>query len=347
MEFTAQQIAMWLDGVLVGEPQAIVNKLNKIEEGEPGGLSFLSNPKYNQYLYTTQSSVVIINKSFVPEKPVKATLIKVEDAYTAFAKILQQYDNARRASKKGISPQAFIDPTAKIGQDVYIGEFAYIGPGAIVGDGAKIYQQCYVGDQVKIGKNTYLYPGVKIMHECIIGNECTLHAGVVIGADGFGFAPQFEDDFRKVPQIGNVIIEDRVDVGANTTIDRATMGSTIIRRGVKLDNLVQIAHNVEIGENTVMASMAGVSGSTKIGKNCMFGGKVGVAGHLEVADGVKIGAMSGIASSILTPNSVESGVPSFTHKSFLQSSVYFRKLPGMAAQIKELEKRIAQLTAEK
>lgn len=343
MEFTAQQIASFLNGEIIGDPNSVVNKLNKIEEGEKGGLSFLSNPKYNHFIYDTKASVVIVNKNFEPEKEINATIIKVEDAYCAFATVLQTYEKARQEQKVGISKQAFIDPTAKIGKSVYIGEFVFIGANAVIGDSTKIFPQAYIGDSVKIGNDCYIYPGAKVLHECVIGNQCTLHAGAVIGSDGFGFAPQQDEDFRKVPQIGNVVLEDRVDIGANTTIDRATMGSTIIRRGVKLDNLVQIAHNVEIGENTVMASMCGVSGSSKIGKNCMFGGQVGIAGHINIADGVKLAAMSGVASSINTPNSVEMGAPSFGHKPFLHSYVYFRKLPELAAKIKALEKELSIL----
>lgn len=343
MKFTAQQIASFLDGEIIGNPNAVISKLNKIEEGEEGGLSFLSNPKYNHFIYDTKASIVIVNNSFEPEKETNATLIKVEDAYGAFATVLQTYEKARQDQKTGVSKLAHIDSSAKIGKNVYIAEFVYIGANAVIGDGVRIYPQSYIGDGVKVGNDCFIHPGAKIMHECVIGNECTLHAGAIIGSDGFGFAPQQDDDFRKVPQIGNVILEDRVDIGANTTIDRATMGSTIIRRGVKLDNLVQIAHNVEIGENTVMASMCGVSGSTKIGKNCMFGGQVGIAGHLTIADGVKLAAMSGVASSILKPNSVEMGAPSFGHKPFLLSYVYFRKLPELASKIKSLEKEISRL----
>jgi UDP-3-O-[3-hydroxymyristoyl] glucosamine N-acyltransferase len=346
MEFTAEQIASWLNGEVVGDPSSVVNTLNKIEEGQKGGLSFLSNPKYNHYLYETDASVVIVNDSFIPENPVRATLIKVKDAYSAFATVLQSYEMARKEQKKGVSKLAFIHETATIGTNVYIGEFVFIGAEATIGNGTKIYPQAYIGDKVTIGENTYILPGAKIMHECIIGNECTIHAGAVIGSDGFGFAPQKDDDFRKIPQIGNVILEDRVDIGANTTIDRATMGSTIIRRGVKLDNLVQIAHNVEIGENTVMASMGGISGSTKIGKNCMFGGQIGIAGHLEIADGVKLAAMAGVAASIKEPNTVEMGAPSFGHKPFLQSYVYFRKLPDLAARINKLEKDLAKINSD-
>ncbi len=343
MEFSAEQIALWLDGEIVGNPAVTVSKLNKIEEGEEGGLSFLSNPKYNHFLYETKASVVIVDNSFVPEKKFTSTLIKVDDAYAAFAIVLQAYEEARKQKKHGISKLAFVDENSTIGNDVYIGEFVYVGSGAVIGDNARLYPQSYIGDNVKIGEETSLYPGAKIMHDCIIGNNCTIHAGAVIGADGFGFAPQKENDYKKVPQIGNVILEDWVDIGANATVDRATMGSTIIRRGVKLDNMVQIAHNVEVGENTVMASMTGVSGSTKIGKNCMFGGQIGIAGHLEIADGVKLAAQTGVAANIKTEGSVQMGSPAFSHKSFLQSYVYFRKLPDISATIVSLEDRVTEL----
>ena len=342
MDFTAEQIAMWLNGEIIGDPNAIVNTLSKIEEGKNGSLSFLSNPAYNHYIYDTEASVVIVNDNFVPEKEMKTTMIKVEDAYSSFAMILTKYDEARRSMKQGISPAAHISESATIGKDVYIGEFVFVGMNAVIGDGVKLYPQTYVGDEASIGKDTILLPGSKVLHDCIIGDECTLHEGVIIGSDGFGFAPQQNDDFRKIPQIGNVILENRVDIGANSVVDRATMGSTIIRRGVKLDNLVQIAHNVEVGENTVMAAQGGVSGSTKIGKNCMFGGKIGIAGHLEIADGVKLAATSGVAASIKEPNSVQMGAPSFNHKSFLQSYVYFRRLPKLADRISKLEKAMKE-----
>ena len=343
MDFSAEQIALWLDGEIIGDPTVSVSKLNKIEEGEAGGLSFLSNPKYSHFLYETKASIVIVNSSFEPEKEIKATLIKVEDAYGAFAIVLQAYEEARKQKKMGISKLAFISEDAAIGDDVYIGEFVYVGSGAVIEDNVKLYPQTYIGDNVIIREGTTLNPGAKVMHECIIGKNCTIHAGAVIGADGFGFAPQKDDDYKKVPQIGNVILEDWVDVGANATIDRATMGSTIIRRGVKLDNMVQIAHNVEVGENTVMASMTGVSGSTKIGKNCMFGGQIGIAGHLEIADGVKLAAQTGVAANIKTEGSVQMGSPAFSHKSFLQSYVHFRKLPKIIATISTLEKTVKEL----
>ena len=343
MEFTAGQIASWIKGEVIGDPETKVLKLSKIEEGEEGSLSFLSNPIYNHYLYTTEASVVIVNSSLILEKEVKTTMIKVEDAYAAFALLLNAYSEAREMKRTGVSPQAFIHETANVGENVYIGEFAYIGPDAVIGDDCKIFPQAYIGDNVKIGHDCRIYPGAKILFDCIIGNECTIHAGVVIGADGFGFAPNNGEDYQKIAQIGNVILEDRIEVGANTTIDRATMGSTIIRRGVKLDNLVQIAHNVEIGENTVIAAQTGIAGSTKIGKNCMFGGQVAIAGHIEIADGVKLAATSGVASSIKKENDVQMGAPSFGHKSFLQSYVFFRRLPKLAERISILEKSVKEL----
>ena len=345
MEFTAGQIASWIKGEVIGDPETKVLTLSKIEEGKEGSLSFLSNPIYNHYLYTTEASVVIVNNSLVLEKDkeVKAVMIRVEDSYTAFAQLLNAYSEAREMKHTGISPQAFVSESAKLGENVYVGEFAYIGPDAVIGDDCKIYPQAYIGENVKLGTNCRVYPGAKVMFDCVLGDDCTLHAGTVIGADGFGFAPQTGEDYQKIAQIGNVIIEDRVEIGANATIDRATMGSTIIRRGVKIDNLVQIAHNVEVGENTVIAAQTGISGSTKIGKNCMFGGQVGIAGHLEIADGVKLAATSGVASSIKTPNDVQMGAPSFGHKSFLQSYVYFRKLPKLSQKINDLEKELKAL----
>ena len=272
MKFTAQQIAELLKGSVEGNPQVEVSGLSKIEEGKPGTLSFLANPKYNAYIYTTKASIVIVNSAFEAENPVEATLIRVADAYKSFASLLEIYNQIVN-DKKGIEQPSFIDPSATIGKDVYIGAFAYIGKNSVVGDGVKIYPQCYVGDNVVIKDNTTLFAGCRVYSFCQIGKECNLHAGVIIGADGFGFAPNEQNNYKKVPQIGNVIIEDYVEVGAGTTIDRATLGSTIIRKGVKLDNLIQIAHNVEIGETTVIAAQTGVAGSTKIGKNCMIGGK--------------------------------------------------------------------------
>ena len=305
-------------------------------------MSFLANPKYEHYLYDTKSSVVLVNKSFVPSEKVVATLIKVENSYEAFASLLRLVDQAR-PRKKGIHSTAIIEATAKIGSDVFIGPYAYIGENCVIGDGCSVYPQVYIGDNTKLGNNCTINPGVKIYHDCIIGEGCTIHAGTVIGSDGFGFAPQSDNEFMKIPQLGNVIIEDHVEIGANVTIDRATMGSTIIRKGVKLDNLIQIGHNVEVGENTVMAGQTGIAGSTKIGKNCMFGGQVGISGHLKIADGTKIGAQGGILGDIKEENTVILGSPAIELKQFLKSSVIFKKLPEMKIKIDSLEKEIESL----
>jgi len=303
MEFNAATIAGFLNGDIVGDPEIKVNTIARIEEGHPGALSFLANPRYEHYLYTTGSSIVIVNRSFVASSNVKATLIKVEDAYKSFASLLQMVDQAR-PRKKGVHDTAIIEATATVGLNVYIGPYAYVGENCMIGDECSIYPHVYIGDNTRIGNKSTLNPGVKIYHDCIIGENCTIHAGSVIGSDGFGFAPQSDNEFMKIPQLGNVIIEDNVEIGSNVCIDRATMGSTIIRRGVKLDNLIQIGHNVEIGENTVMAGQTGVSGSSKVGRNCMFGGQVGLSGHLKVADGTKIGAQSGIPNDVKKENSV-------------------------------------------
>jgi UDP-3-O-[3-hydroxymyristoyl] glucosamine N-acyltransferase len=343
MKFTAKQIAGFINGKVDGDKSATVNTLAKIEEGEEGAISFLANPKYQHFIYETKSSIVIVNKDFVAEKPLTTTIIRVDDAYASFAKVINAYDEAKKSSLKGISPNAFIHKSAKIGKNAYVGDFAYVGANSVIGKDAKIYPNSYVGINVKIGDNVLMHPGVKIMDECVIGHNCTFQAGAVIGSDGFGFAPQQSKNYERVAQIGNVIIEDNVDIGANTTVDRATMGSTIIRKGVKLDNLIQVAHNVEIGENTVMASQTGISGSSKIGENCMFGGQVGIAGHLKIADGVKLAAKSGVASDIPKENNVLMGAPAFEHKPFLQAYVYFRKLPELNKKISKLESKIKEL----
>ncbi|MCJ7446729.1 MAG: UDP-3-O-(3-hydroxymyristoyl)glucosamine N-acyltransferase [Bacteroidales bacterium] len=342
MEFTAAIIAGFLKGEIEGNPETVVYTVAKIEEGQEGALSFLANPKYEQYLYTTRSSVVLVNKSFVPSTSVKVTLIRVDDAYEAFASLLRLVDQSR-PRKKGIHPTAVIEPTAKIGSDVYIGPYSYIGENCYLGNGCAIYPHVYVGDNTRIGKNSTLNPGVKIYHDCVLGENCTIHAGTVIGSDGFGFAPQSETEFMKIPQIGNVVIEDNVEIGANVAIDRATMGSTIIRRGVKLDNLIQIGHNVEVGENTVIAGQTGIAGSTKIGKNCMFGGQVGIVGHLKIADGTKIGAQSGVPGDIKKENSILTGSPAIEHRDFLRSSIIFRKLPDLKMKVDNLEKDLVSL----
>jgi UDP-3-O-[3-hydroxymyristoyl] glucosamine N-acyltransferase len=339
MEFTAQQIADLLQGQVDGDPGAKVSRLSKIEEGTPGSLSFLANPAYTPHIYKTAASVVIVNRDFQADSPITATLVRVENAYQSFAKLLEVYNTISR-DKKGVESNAFIDSSATIGKDVYVGGLAYIGKNVKIGDNAKIYPHCYVGDNVTIGANTTLFPGVKVYSDCEIGKDCTFHAGVIIGSDGFGFQPQGES-YQKVAQIGNVIIEDRVEIGANTTIDRATIGSTIIRKGVKLDNLIQIAHNVEVGENTVIAAQTGVAGSTKIGKNCMIGGQVGIVGHITIADDVKIAAQSGVAGAITKQGEILQGSPAFGIGDYKRTYVLFRKLPDMEARLRELEQKLS------
>lgn len=342
MEFNAAAIAGFLKGEIVGDPEIKVNTIAKIEEGHPGALSFLANPKYEHYLYSTKSSIVLVNKSFEPTAKVEATLIKVENAYESFASLLQLIDQSR-PRKKGVHPSAIIEPSAIVGANIYIGPFVYVGENCVIGDGCSIYPHVYIGDRTQLGEKCTINAGVKIYHECVIGNNCVIHAGSVIGSDGFGFAPQSETEFMKIPQLGNVVIEDNVEIGANVAIDRATMGSTIIRKGVKLDNLIQIGHNVEVGENTVMAGQTGVAGSSKIGKNCMFAGQVGIAGHLKIADGTKIGAQSGIPGDVKKENSVLLGYPAMDHRDYLRSSIIFRKLPEMKTKIEELEKQVELL----
>jgi UDP-3-O-[3-hydroxymyristoyl] glucosamine N-acyltransferase len=342
MEFTAATIAGFLKGVIEGNPDIKVNTIAKIEEGQPGALSFLANPKYEHFIYETKSSIVLVNKSFVPSARIEATLIKVENSYEAFASLLRLVDQAR-PRKKGIHTTAIIEATAKVGSDVFIGPYTYVGENCIIGDGCSIYPHVYIGDNTKLGNNCTINPGVKIYHDCILGEGCIIHAGTVIGSDGFGFAPQSESEFMKIPQLGNVVLEDHVEIGANVAIDRATMGSTIIRKGVKLDNLIQIAHNVEVGENSVMAAQTGISGSTKVGKNCMFGGQVGLAGHLKIANGTKIGAQGGILGDVKEENTAIIGSPAIEVKQFLRSSVIFKKLPEMKLKIDSLEKEIESL----
>jgi UDP-3-O-[3-hydroxymyristoyl] glucosamine N-acyltransferase len=342
MEFNAATIAGFLKGEIVGDPEIIVNTIAKIEEGYPGALSFLANPKYEHYLYTTKSSVVLVNRSFIPTAKVEATLIRVENAYESFASLLQMVDQAR-PRKKGIHPSAIIEKTAAVGKGVYIGPFVYVGENCFVGDDCSLYPNVYLGDNTRLGRKCTLNPGVKIYHDCILGDNCVIHAGTVIGSDGFGFAPQSDSEFMKIPQIGNVIIEDNVEIGANVAIDRATMGSTIIRKGVKLDNLIQIGHNVEIGENTVMAGQTGVAGSAKVGKNCMIGGQVGIVGHLRIADGTKIGAQSGLPGDVKKENTTLLGTPAIDHRNYLRSSVVFRNLPDLKTKVDELEKQVELL----
>jgi UDP-3-O-[3-hydroxymyristoyl] glucosamine N-acyltransferase len=339
MEFTARQIADLLNGTIEGDSEAKVSRLSKIEEGMPGSLTFLANPAYTPYIYQTRASITIVNTDFEATQPVSSTLIRVPNAHLAFAKLLEVYNQVRR-DKKGVEENAFMDPSSSEGSDVYRGSFSYIGKNVTIGNRVKIYPQVYIGDNCVIGDDTTLFQGVKIYSDCVIGKWCTIHSGTVIGADGFGFQPNSENNYSKVPQIGNVIIEDHVDIGSNTSIDRATLGSTIIRKGVKLDNLIQIAHNVEIGENTVIAGQTGVAGSAKIGKNCMIGGQVGIVGHITIADGVKIAAQSGIGASITKENEIVQGSPAFNIGEYKRTYVVFRKLP-------EIEKRIAELEKER
>jgi UDP-3-O-[3-hydroxymyristoyl] glucosamine N-acyltransferase len=343
MNFTAKVIAEYLRGTVEGNPEAVINDVARIEEGRPGALSFLANPKYEKHIYDSRSSVIIVNNDFKPEKPVSATLVRVDNAYDAFASLLRLYEESK-PRKTGINKHAAISESAELGENVYIGEFAVIGENVVIASNVMIHPQVYIGDNVKIGSNTILYPGVKVYHDCMIGNSCIIHSGAVIGGDGFGFAPAEENNYNKVPQLGNVLIEDDVEIGANTTVDRATMGSTILRRGVKLDNLIMVAHNVELGENTVIAAQTGISGSTKVGSNCLMGGQVGLAGHLVIANGVKIGAQAGIGSSIKKENSVIMGSPAFNLTSFYKSYAVFRKLPELRQQVIDIDMELKELT---
>ena len=343
MEFSAKQIADLLKGKVEGDPGAKINQLSKIEEGVPNSLSFLSNSLYTPHLYTTNASIVIVAKDLVLEKKVKntCTLIRVDDPRNGFGKLLETYNKIKN-NKTGIEQPSSISKTAKLGKDIYVGAFTYIGENVKIGKNVKLFPNVFIGDNVVIGDNTILFAGVKVYSDCLIGKNCILHSGVVVGSDGFGFAPG-ENSYHKVPHIGNVIIEDDVEVGANTAIDRATLGSTILRKGVKLDNLIQIAHNVEIGENTVIAGLTGVAGSTKVGKNCMIGAQVGIVGHITVANGVKIAGQSGIGKSITKEGEIVQGSPAFPISDYRRSYVMFRKLPEIQNQINELEKILSEL----
>lgn len=337
MKFTASQIAGILEGEVQGNPETTVYTLAKIEEGEAGSLTFLANPKYIPYLYTTKSSITIVNKDFTPEKEYTTTLIKVDDAYQSFTKLLTYYDQVKN-DKSGIEQPVYIDESSSYGENIYLGAFSYIGKNVTIGKNAKIYPNVYISDNVTIGDNVSLFSGAKICSDSIIGDNCVIHTGVIIGSDGFGFSPNADGTFTKIPQIGNVILEDNVDVGAGTTIDRATMGSTIIKKGVKLDNQIQIAHNVEIGENTVIAAQTGIAGSTKIGKNCMIGGQVGIVGHISIGDNVRIQAQSGIGKNI-KDNEVLQGSPAMNYGDFNKSYVHFRNLPKIVKGINNIEKK--------
>ncbi len=344
MEFTAKQIAELIQGRIEGDENAVVNTFAKIEEGKKGAISFLSNPKYTHYVYDTESSVVLIDEEVELEKPTNATLIRVKNAYDCVAKLLQMYD-AMKPKKSGIDPLAFISPKAKVGENCYIGAFAYIGDGVEIGDGCQIYPHAVIYDNAIVGNNCIIYPNVSIYHDCRLGNNVTIHSGSVIGADGFGFAPT-PDGFDKIPQIGIVTIEDNVEIGANTCIDRSTMGSTYIRKGAKLDNLIQVAHNAEVGQNTVMAAQVGIAGSTKVGNWCMFGGQVGIAGHLNIADGTKVGAQAGITNSIKKAEAPILGSPAIDAKAYMKSYAVFRRLPDIYQQLSALKKEVEQLKSK-
>jgi UDP-3-O-[3-hydroxymyristoyl] glucosamine N-acyltransferase len=347
MQFSAAQIALLINGRIEGDPNVTVGSFGKIEQAGAGQLAFLANPKYEEYLYTTEASVTIVNETLELKQPVKTTLIRVADAYTAFASLLTKYQEIEAQQLTGIQEPAYISATARVGEKVFIGAFAYLGDGVVIGNNVKIHPQVYLGTNVRVGDNTVLHPGVKIYHDCVIGKNVTIHAGTVIGGDGFGFAPQADGTFKKVPQIGNVEIEDFVEIGSNATIDRATMGSTLIRTGAKLDNLVQVAHNVDVGHHTVIAAQAGISGSTKVGNGVMIGGQAGLVGHLQIADGARINAQSGVTKSIKTPGGAVTGSPAYDYTSALRSQALSRNLPELEKRLKELEEQIRQLLAEK
>nr|WP_321234844.1 UDP-3-O-(3-hydroxymyristoyl)glucosamine N-acyltransferase [uncultured Psychroserpens sp.] len=338
MNFTAQQIAGILEGDIVGDPEVEVSKLSKIEEGTEGSLTFLANPKYSPYIYSTKASITIVNKTFEPENDITTTLIKVDDAYQSFSKLLEYY-NQVKMNKNGIEQPSFISESAKLGSDIYVGAFSYIGENVSIGNNVKIYPNSYIGDNVTIGDYTVVFSGAKIYSESLIGSHCVINSGVIIGADGFGFVPDEKGEYSKMPQIGNVIIEDYVDVGAATTIDRATLGSTVIGRGVKLDNQIQIAHNVEIGKNTVIAAQTGIAGSSKIGENCLIGGQVGIAGHITIGNNVRVQAQSGIGRHV-KDNEVLQGSPSFAFGDWNKSYVHFKNLPKIVKSINDLEKKV-------
>jgi len=347
MQFSAAQIALLINGKIEGDPNAAVGSFGKIEEAGKGQLAFLANPKYEEHLYTTGASVIIVNESLELKQPVGGTLVRVADAYSAFASLLTKYQEIQAQQLVGVQEPSYVAKTAVLGEKVFIGAFAYLSEGVVIGNQVKIYPQVYLGNNVRIGDNTVLHAGVKVYHNCVIGSNVTIHAGSVIGGDGFGFAPQTDGSLKKVPQIGNVEIEDFVEIGANATIDRATIGSTIIRSGAKLDNLIQIAHNVEVGQDTVIAAQAGISGSTKIGRRVMIGGQAGVVGHLQIADEARVNAQSGVTKSIKIKGGAVTGSPAFDYTSALRSQALSRNLPEMEKRLKELEEQIKLLLAEK
>lgn len=340
MEITIGQIAEILGGKVEGDASEKVNRLEKIEEATAGSIAFLANPKYTEFIYTTQASAVIVNNSFEGTKEISSTLIRVDDAYSSFAKLLEAYEQMTKIDKKGIEQPSYQSESANVGDDVYLGAFSHLGENVTIGKGTKIYPNSVIGDNVEIGENTVIYAGVKIYGNCKVGSNCIIHAGVVIGSDGFGYAPQEDGTYKNVPQTGNVIIEDHVDIGANTTIDCATMGSTVIKSGVKIDNLVQIAHNVEVGRNTAIASQAGLSGSAKIGENVQIGGQAGITGHLHMANRTIIGPQAGVPKTIKEEGKVWFGSPIMEHREFLKSSIILRKLPDFIDRLKELEKKL-------
>lgn len=347
MQFSATQIAAIINGSIDGDENVSVGSFGKIEEARQGQLSFLANPKYEEFLYTTNASIIIIGETYQLKEKINATLIRVADAYSAFATLLNAYQQMKQQQLSGIQQQSYVSANATVGENVYVAAFAYISDGAKIGNNVKVYPNAFVGDNVTIGDNSIVHAGVKIYNDCVVGKNVTIHAGTVVGSDGFGYAPLPDGTLKKIPQIGNVIIEDNVEIGSNATIDRATIGSTIVRAGAKLDNLIQIAHNVEVGSNTVVAAQAGVSGSTKLGKNVMVGGQVGIVGHLQIAEGTKINAQSGVTKSIKTPNTAITGSPAFEYGAALRSQVAARSLPDMEKRIKELERIILQLTSIK
>lgn len=346
MQFSAAQIAMMIGGKVEGNADAAAGSFGKIEEAQAGQLAFLANPKYEEYLYTTGASVVIVNDALELKQPVTTTLIRVKDAYSAFADLLDKYQQIKTQQLSGIQQPVYIDATAKTGDNVFIGAFAYLGEKVVVGDGSKIFPNAFLGNNVVVGKNCIIHPGVKIYHDCVIGNNVVIHAGTIIGGDGFGFAPLADGSFKKIPQIGNVIIEDDVEIGSNTTIDRATMGSTLIKAGAKLDNLLQIGHNAEVGNNTIIAAQSGISGSTKVGNNVMIGGQVGIVGHITIGDGARVNAQSGVSKSLAAGKTV-TGSPAYEFTAALRSQAASRKLPDLEKRIYELEKIIASLTVDK
>lgn len=347
MKFSVAQIAAIVNGNVEGDSSASVSSFAKIEEAVSGQLAFLANPKYEEYLYKTDASVIIINEGQQIKGEIRGALIRVPDAYSAFARLMGAYQKMVAQQLTGIEQPSYISKTARIGESVYIGAFAYIGDNAVIGDHAKIHPQAYVGQNATVGAYSVIQPGVKICHDCIIGSHVVVHAGSVIGSDGFGFAPQADGTYRKVPQIGNVVVEDHVEIGANACIDRATMGSTLIRSGAKLDNLIQIAHNVEVGMHTVIAAQSGISGSTKLGNHVQIGGQAGIVGHITIADGSRINAQSGVSKSIKTPNSAVTGTPAYEYSSALRAQAVNRNLPEIEKRIQELEKLVHQFMAER